>query len=138
MLLDRPGLDEFRGRFSESPDPRQWPHVASGVTYRRAVRELGAFLGCEPVEAAVYVLLVDDGYPPPGSGASWQELGGLADCEARPVLRIERVAAESGAEGVPGAVAAAREGEFVGLKTIAAYRTGLELERIEPFVLAAL
>ena len=160
MLLDRPGLDEFRGRFSESPDARQWPHVASGVTYRRAVRELGAFLGCEPVEAAVYerrlgldpaeyagallratnteLLLVDDGYPPPGSGTSWQELGGLADCEARPVLRIERVAAESGAEAVPGAVAAAREGGFAGLKTIAAYRTGLELERIERFVVAAL
>ena len=23
-------LDEFRGLFSESPDPRQWPHVATG------------------------------------------------------------------------------------------------------------
>ena len=160
MLLDRPGLDEFRGRFSESPDPRQWPHVASGVTYRRAVRELAAFFACEPDEAAVYerrlavdpaeyaasllratnteVLLVDDGYPPPGSGTSWQELGELAACEARPVLRIERVAAESGAGAVPGIVAAAREGGFAGLKTIAAYRTGLELERLEPFVVEAL
>jgi uncharacterized protein len=160
VLLDRPRLDEFRGRFSESPDPRQWPHVAWGVTYRRAVRELAEFLGCEQVEAAVYerrlavdpaeyaasllratsteLLLVDDGYPPPGSGTSWQELGELAGCEARPVLRIERVAAESGAETVPSVVAAAREDGFAGLKTIAAYRTGLELERIEPFVVAAL
>ena len=24
-------LDEFRGLFSESPDPRQWPHVATGA-----------------------------------------------------------------------------------------------------------
>src|SRR5205823_7798151 len=40
ILRARPTLDEFRGLFSESPDPRQWPHVASGVTYRRAIREL--------------------------------------------------------------------------------------------------
>jgi hypothetical protein len=160
VLLDRPALDEFRGRFSESPDPRQWPHVASGVTYRRAMRELATFFGCEPVEAAVYerrlalepaeyasrllratttgLLLVDDGFPPPGSGTSWEELGELAGCEARPVMRIERVAAESGAEAVPGVVAAARVEGFAGLKTIAAYRTGLELERLERFVLAAL
>jgi len=160
VLLDRPALDEFRGRFSESPDPRQWPHVVSGVTYRRAVLELAAFFGCEPIEAAVYerrlalepaeyasrllratttgLLLVDDGFPPPGSGTSWEELGELAGCEARPVLRIERVAAESGAEAVPGVVAAARGKGFAGLKTIAAYRTGLELERLERFVLSAL
>jgi uncharacterized protein len=160
VLLDRPSLDEFRGRFSESPDPRQWPHVAGGVMYRRAVGELAEFFGCEAVEAAVYehrlgadpaeyaaallratnteLLLVDDGYPPPGEGTSWRELGELAGCEARPVLRIERVAAELGAEAVPREVASARANGFAGLKTIAAYRTGLELERVEPFVVAAL
>src|SRR5213075_534802 len=99
-------IDEFRGLFSESPDPRQWPHVATGVTYGRAMRELGSFLGCDGTEAAVYerrlatdpaeyastllqatgteMLLVDDGYPPPGEGTSWDELGELAACEARP------------------------------------------------------
>jgi hypothetical protein len=160
VYLDRPALDVFRGRFSESPDPRQWRHVASGVTYRRALRELASFFGCEPVEDAVYehrlaadpeeyaasllratnteLLLVDDGYPPPGEGTTWRELGELAGCEARPVLRIERVAAESGADAVRGVVAAARADGYAGLKTIAAYRTGLELERIEPFVIAAL
>jgi hypothetical protein len=160
VYLDRPALDEFRGRFSESADPRQWPHVASGATYRRAIRDLAAFLGCEPVEAAVYdrrlaaepgeyaasllratnteLLLVDDGYPPPGEGTTWRELGELAGCEARPVLRIERVAAERGAEAVGEAVASARADGFAGLKTIAAYRTGLELEGIEGFVVAAL
>ena len=40
--------------FSESPDPAQWPHVATGLTYRRAMRELAAFLGCEPGEDGVY------------------------------------------------------------------------------------
>jgi hypothetical protein len=54
------------------------------------------------------------------------------------VLRIERVAAEDGEGAVPEVVAAARENGFVGLKTIAAYRTGLELERLDPVVLAAL
>ena len=47
-------LDEFRGLFSESDDPRQWPHVATGVTYLRAIRDLAALLGCEPTEEAVY------------------------------------------------------------------------------------
>jgi hypothetical protein len=151
----RPTLDEFRGMFSESPDPRQWPHVANGVTYRRAIRELAAFFGCEPTEAAVYehrvgsefdeyasellratnteMLYVDDGYPPPGEGTSWEELGALAGCTSRPVLRIERVA-----ESVRDEVSTARANGFVALKTISAYRTGLEVERIHDFVVTAL
>ena len=39
-IVAPPGtLDEFRGLFSESDDPRQWPHVATGVTYLRAMRD---------------------------------------------------------------------------------------------------
>jgi uncharacterized protein len=152
-------LDEFRGLFSESPDPRQWPHIATGVTYRRAMRELGAFLGCEGNEAAVYerrlasdpaeyasallratgteVLLVDDGYPPPGEGTTWDELGELAACEARPVMRIERVHEETGdVDAVRAVVTAARDNGFAALKTIAAYRGGLD--RVQDFVVAAL
>jgi len=124
------------------------------------MRELAGFLDCEPTERGVYehrlaadpaeyastllratnteALFVDDGFPPPGEGTSWDELGELAGCEARPVLRIERVAAEDGADAVPEVVAAARDNGFVGLKTIAAYRTGLELERLDPVVVAAL
>ncbi len=77
-------------------------------------------------------LLVDDGYPPPGGGTSWDELGELANCSARPVLRIERVAEEAGLDGLRGEVSAARENGFVGLKTIAAYRGGLDFEAFEP------
>jgi uncharacterized protein len=150
ILRARPSLDEFRGLFSESPDPRQWPHVATGLTYRRAIRELAGFLGCEPTEAAVYehrlasdpdeyasrllratgteLLLVDDGFPPPGEGVEWKELGELAGCESRPVLRVEAHAPEE--------VATAREHGFVALKTIAAYRGGLD--RVSKPVLAAL
>ena len=106
--------------FSESPDPAQWPHIATGLTYRRAMRELAAFLGCEPGEDGVYahrlaadfddysaallrasgtgLLLIDDGYPAPGEGYGWERMGELAGCPARPVMRIERVA-EEGARG---------------------------------------
>ena len=54
ILPDRPTLDEFRGLFSESSDPRQWPHIATGLTYRRAIRELAAHFGTDATEAAVY------------------------------------------------------------------------------------
>jgi len=158
ILRESPGLDEFRGLFSESPDPRQWPHVASGLTYLRAMRELGSLLGCDGTEEAVYslrresdpdayaarllratgtaLLLVDDGFPPPGVGVEWEELGRLAGCPARPILRIERVAEEALARGrdleavrdhVRVEVRAARARGFVGLKTVAAYRSGLDV-----------
>jgi predicted TIM-barrel fold metal-dependent hydrolase len=153
ILRDRPTLDEFRGLFSESPDPRQWPHVASGLTYRRAVRELATLFGVEPSERSVYehrlatdfdayastllrstgtdLLLVDDGFPPPGEGTSWQELGDLAGCTSRPIMRIERVAEETGdLDAVRAEVTAARANGFVGLKTVAAYRGGLDLDAL--------
>ncbi len=152
----RPSLDEFRGMFSESPHPAQWPHIATGLTYRRAMHELGAFLSCGPDEDAVYahrlaadfdaysagllrasatgMLLIDDGYPAPGEGYGWERMGQLAGCAARPVMRIERVAEEGLAgpfaefrERVRAEVASAGSRGFVGLKTIAAYRTGLDV-----------
>jgi hypothetical protein len=161
VFLEPPGsIDEFRGLFSESPDPRQWPHIATGLTYRRAMRELAEFFGCEPTEEAVYQhrlrtdpaaytssllqatgtekLLVDDGFPPPGTGTDWRKLGELADCDTLPVMRVERVAEAGGIDAVRQEVAAARENGFVALKTISAYRTGLELEHIHGFVVAAL
>src|SRR2546423_6387428 len=55
VYLEPPAsLDEFRGLFSESPDPRQWPHIATGLTYRRALSELAQFFDCAPTEDAVY------------------------------------------------------------------------------------
>src|SRR3954471_3590742 len=149
ILRDPPRtLDEFRGLFSESEDPRQWPHVATGATYRRAIRALADFLDCEPseetelaqrtgfdrLEEAVFahrlsvdpldyaslvlqatnteVLLIDDGFPEPAISVEWRELGELAGCVARPIMRIERVFAESGADGVSRAVASARADGF--------------------------
>lgn len=83
-------------------------------------------------------LLVDDGFPAPGTGIEWHELGELAGCVTRPVLRVERVFEAGGIEAVRREVSAARESGFAALKTIAAYRTGLQLERIHDFVVAAL
>ena len=124
------------------------------------MRELAELFECEQTEEAVYeyrvstdpaqyasrllratgteLLLVDDGYPPPGEGTTWDELGELAGCEARPILRIERVAEEGELDVVRDEVAHARANGFVGLKSISAYRTGLELERIHECVVAAL
>src|SRR4029078_5489370 len=86
-------LDEFRGLFSESDDPRQWPHVATGLTYLRGIATLAALLGCEPSEDAVFAhrratdpddyaatllratgtgwLLIDDGFSPPRGCEDW-------------------------------------------------------------------
>jgi hypothetical protein len=146
-------VDEFRGLFSESPDPRQWPHIATGVTYRRAIGVLAGHLGCEPDEQAVYerrlatdpaeyassflratnteLLLVDDGYPPTDVGTTWNETGELAGCSALPVLRLETRGEHAAEE-----TATARERGFVALKTIAAYRGGLD--RVSEHVVAAL
>ncbi len=154
IALRSPSLDQFRGLLSESSDPRQWPHIATTVTYRRAIRTLAAFFALEPTEHAVHryrlecdpseyaatllratgteVLLVDDGFPPPGQGTDREELGALAGCPARAVLRIERVAEEGGTEAVRAAVAAARAAGFAGLKTIAAYRGGLDFAALGP------
>jgi predicted TIM-barrel fold metal-dependent hydrolase len=141
-------LDEFRGLFSESADPRQWPHVATAVSYRRAIGELAASLGCEPNEEAVFerrlaedpeeyasallqrtgteLLLVDDGFPPAGEGSDWRRMGELAGCRSLRVLRIEsRQRPEE-------EVRRARGRGFAALKTIAAYRGGLRIDDSHP------
>jgi hypothetical protein len=146
-------LDEFRGLFSESPDPRQWPHVATSVTYRRAIGAIAAHLGCEPDERAVHerrlgtdpaeyaasliratnteLLLLDDGYPDTKTGTSWEELRDLAGIAALPILRLE-----TRVERAPIETVRAREHGYVALKTIAAYRGGLD--RVSEHVVAAL
>ncbi|MBV9195881.1 MAG: amidohydrolase family protein [Solirubrobacterales bacterium] len=162
-------LDEFRGLFSESPDPRQWPHVATAVTYRRAIRVLAGHLRCAPTEHAVYerrlatdadeyareilgatgtgLLLVDEGFPPADLTTTWRKLGELAGCDARPVLRIEQMAETAALTALEGpasfdapasldrlreTVAGARGRGYAALKTVAAYRGGLDLEALPP------
>jgi len=120
--------------------------------YRRAIRELAEFLGCDSTEEAVLerrigadfdeyaagllratnteAIYVDDGYPT-GDAVEWPELGELAGCETRPVLRLEDRGERAAKE-----TTRARERGFVALKTIAAYRGGLD--RFSEHVVAAL
>jgi len=76
-------------------------------------------------------LLVDDGYPATDVGTTWEELGDLAGCHVRPVLRLETRGADAAA-----AAERARAGGYAALKTIAAYRGGLD--RPSEHVVAAL
>jgi len=106
----------------------------------RALPVLAAHLGCEATEEAVFaarsasgpatflratgteLLLLDDGFPPAQDALTRQEMGALAGCEARAVLRIERLETVGRVREV---VSSARAAGFVALKTIAAYRGGL-------------
>ena len=84
-------------------------------------------------------LCVDTGYVPEPI-TSPAELGDLAGAAAHEVVRLERVAEEVvaagvGADGFADAVRsalAARAGSAVGVKSIAAYRTGLDLRAERP------
>jgi hypothetical protein len=155
LRADPADLDEFRGLFSESPHRRQWPHIATSVTFNRAIALLASTLRCAPNERAVFerrlatvpfayagelmraagaeVLLVDEGYPPAEATVTTEELAVLAGCPARPILRIEGLPGKA-AGGLTSAsvkrVQAARDHGYVALKTIAAYRGGLDLDRL--------
>jgi predicted TIM-barrel fold metal-dependent hydrolase len=121
--------------------------------YRSAIELIAEHLGCDVDERAVYdrrlaadtreyaasflratnteLLLLDDGYPATDEGTTWQELVEIVDVPARPVLRLE-----TRATGAAAAVARARADGYVALKTIAAYRGGLD--RVSTEVVSAL
>ena len=123
------------------------------LSYRRGIGVLAAELGVRPDERAVFehrasldpadyasrllratnteVLLVDDGFPSPELATTCQELGDLAGCRALPVLRLEARGDRAAA-----ATATARRDGYVALKTIAAYRGGLD--RVSAPVVGAL
>jgi hypothetical protein len=148
-------LDGFRGLFSEASDPRQWRHVASTVTYQRAIDLLAAHLGSEPSEIGVFnlrrgrdpehyagglmraagaeLLLVDEGYPPARDALTTQQLGQLSGCPAHPILRIETLAAGSDellSDAALSRIARARRSGYAALKSIVAYRGGLDLDAL--------
>ena len=86
--------------------------------------------------ANVEILLVDTGYPPPDEVLLPDELAELGDCRTEPMLRLEtlmeRLLSEHGSlEEVREALAAAlddvRGQGYVALKSIVAYRTGLNI-----------
>jgi predicted TIM-barrel fold metal-dependent hydrolase len=102
----------------------------------RASRVAAGLAGDLLRSANVETLLVDTGYPPPEEVLPGDELAKLADCRAEPMLRLEILMESLLAEhdslgGVREALAAAlsdvRGGGYVALKSIVAYRTGLDV-----------
>jgi uncharacterized protein len=152
-------LESWRGAFTESADPGMpRDHVSSTAFYRRLIRALSGFFGCEPDEGAVLAaraqmdateltgallraanietLLIDTGHPPTEVVLPGDELGKLGDFRVEPMLRlerlIERLSSEHNSLGeLKEAFAAALDGVrdqgYVALKSIAAYRTGLDI-----------
>jgi predicted TIM-barrel fold metal-dependent hydrolase len=149
----------WRQAFTESTDPGMpRDHVASTALYRRLIRTLASFLGCEPEEEAVFsariekegreltgallraanvdTLLLDTGFPPPEAVLQVAELGELGGCRAEPMLRLEilmesLLTEKDSLEDVKEALAAelddVRSRGYAALKSIAAYRTGLDI-----------
>ena len=152
-------LASWRRAFTESTDPGMpRDHVATTTFYRRLIRTLADFLGCEPEEEVVFAartgwdergltgallraanvdtLLLDTGFPPFEEVLPVAELGELGGCRAEPMLRLETLMEDFLAEHdslgeVREALAAAlddiRGQGYVALKSIAAYRTGLDI-----------
>jgi predicted TIM-barrel fold metal-dependent hydrolase len=152
-------VEAWRRAFTESTDPGMpREHVVTTAFYRRLIRALAPFLGCESTEDAVFAartaregkgltaellrsanidtLLLDTGFPPPEEVFPVPELGELGGCRAEPVLRLEVLMESLLTEydtlaATEVALAAAledvRAGGHVALKSIAAYRTGLDI-----------
>src|SRR5918996_979602 len=155
-------LAGWRQAFTESTDPGMArDHVASTIFYRRLIRTLADFLGCEPEEEAVFAartgwderkltgallraanvdtLLLDTGFPPFEEVLPVAELGELGGCRAEPMLRLEILmedflAEHETLEDVKEALAVelddVRGRGYVALKSIAAYRTGLDIREL--------
>src|SRR5918993_5111802 len=149
----------WRQAFTESKDTGMArDHVASTAFYRRLIRTLAGFLGCEPEEEAVFAartsrdgreltgallraanvdtLLLDTGFPPPEEVLPVPELGEVVGCRTEPMLRLEilmesLLAEHDSLEDVKEALATELDDVpgrgYVALKSIAAYRTGLDI-----------
>ncbi|MGH2353180.1 MAG: amidohydrolase family protein [Chloroflexota bacterium] len=145
--------------FTEAHDPETVQrHAPQTLFFRHALRDLAAFLGCEATEAAVVAaragqpfdsylrrlladarvetVLLDDGYPR-ADVLSVAHIAAAGGVRARRVLRIEGViedllpAHDSLAAleaALTGELEAARA-EIVAVKSIIAYRTGLDIAR---------
>lgn len=133
-------------------------HVPNTVFYRWAIKELAAFLGCAPNAEAVLTaraaitpadlarrmfqdvnittLLLDYGFQS-SENYSYQELRSYLPCRIEPILRLETLAQElivqhetfdQMLDAYVATVENARATGHVSLKSIAAYRTGLNIQ----------
>jgi len=135
-------------------------HVETSILYRRALVELAGLFGCEPVADAIHearrawgveriareivrrgnfrTLLVDTGYEAPAT-FTLDELRALAPARVEEVLRleplIERLILEWDrfdrfVDAYRAAITDLRSRGVVGLKSIIAYRSGLQVEPV--------
>ena len=153
---------ELTDLLTESREPAQVAAGRDHPAFHRAVRELASVLDVDPTEPAVTAALhgvdeaaltrtlldasgleamfVDDGFQFPGALALAEHTE-LVDRPVRRIVRLE-TEAEAASQGAPtfaecgerfrAAVAAALAGGAVALKTIAAYRCGLDLPAPDP------
>jgi uncharacterized protein len=159
--------EAFRAHFTESDAPETVArHVGWSLFYRRALADLGAYFGCAPTEDAIiaarrrrpFADLTREMFADAGIGAILIDPGfraaehydlaalrGLLPCPAGELLRLEVLAERliPAADGWPdlrerfAAEVRAAAGTMRGLKTIIAYRTGLDLGRWNPDALGA-
>ncbi len=115
------------------------PTEAAALAARRAIPQdelIGGLLRAANVEA----LLIDQGFPPRERLLPDAEIGRLGGCRTYPLLRLELLMQDliAAHDTLAEVVAALRERladvraqGYVGLKSIAAYRTGLAIRRWE-------
>ena len=148
----------WRGAFTESADlGMARDHVATTALFRRMIPALASFFECEPDEGdvlaarserngrdltaellrAANTLLIDTGVPPPEQVFPVEETGEIGACRTEPMLRLEILMEEllagngtltSTEEAFAAALEDARAQGYVALKSIAAYRTGLDIQ----------
>ncbi len=135
-------------------------HVPNSIFYRTAIRWLADVLDCEPAEDAVTdaraayperewaqllfsdanidVVLCDYGY---GSADAYdhRQMQRMVPCRVEPILRLERMAEElilgsatfgEMTDRYISTVESARDNGAVALKSIIAYRTGLDIQEV--------
>ncbi len=153
----RAGVASFRSLFSESPDPAMRTQaVAHTAFYQRLIAAMGRFLDVPADEAAVLVargehddaalaqrlltdadvgaLVVDTGFPDPDGCVPVAELGVDVVLLLRLELLFQRLVATTASlddllEMTRFELSSLRDKGFVGLKSIAGYRTGLDVRR---------
>ncbi|MCG8349674.1 MAG: amidohydrolase family protein [Chloroflexales bacterium] len=154
-VLDGPAL---RRHFSESADPAMTPHLLHSLFYRRGLRDLAELLGCAPTEEAlvaarqriapedyagqlitaanITVMAVDTGFRG-AENYTLDEQRAFLPCTIYEVLRLETLAEElitattsfaQLEDAYRAALTDLRSRGIVALKSIAAYRGGLQVQ----------
>jgi hypothetical protein len=156
------GEREFLGLYTESRDEEQvLCHVPQTAFFRRSLRDLAGCLGCRPdvgsilehrarlsrqaylerliQEARLRALLVDFGYPP--GAADLETMRRLLSVRVEPIFRLETCieglltahhSFDALIQAYLDAVDRAARGGAVALKSIIAYRSGLEIREPAP------